>query len=164
MTGTPKGGEQVIRSDFQIHGQGYFCILKPWGLQILSMSGWEACRCKRLIWAVRLLHQKWVFQGKKRSFCWCCSPQTDTQQCKLFSQSQSAAVLGSSGSKFALVHLYQVFFSSYYPQQILVLTWCFLGISFLFSSMYEFSIICLLNAIACNFPGWKKKEVPLKKM
>lgn len=24
--------------------------------------------------------------------------------------------------------------------------------------MYEFSIICLLNAITCNFPGWKKRS------
>lgn len=53
-------------------------------------------------------------------------------------------------------------FFSYYHRQILVLTWCFLGSSFLISSMYEFSIICLLNAITCNFPG-SKKEVPLKK-
>lgn len=83
-----------------------------------------------------------------------------SQRFKVFSQSQSAAVLGSSGSKCSSLplYIYTKFFFSCYHHQILVLTWCFLGFSFLFSSMYEFSIICLLNAITCNFPGWKKRS------
>lgn len=76
---------------------------------------------------------------------------------KLSSQKGSAAVLDCSGSECSRLslYIYQVFLC-YYHHWILVLTWCFLGCSFLFSSMYEFSTICLLNAIACNFPGWKK--------
>lgn len=68
-----------------------------------------------------------------------------------------AVVLSAAGCP---VHLYWDFLC-YYHHQILVLIRCFLGCSFLFSSVHDFSIICLLNAIACNFPGWKD-EAPLK--
>lgn len=101
------------------------------------------------------------FKAKKEVSVDAVSPRLiHSQQFKVFSQSQSAAVLGSSGSKCSSLplYIYTKFFFSCYHHQILVLTWCFLGFSFLFSSMYEFSIICLLNAITCNFPGWKKRS------
>lgn len=106
------------------------------------------------------------FKAKNPNFYCCCSPQIDTYTVSNLNcfHSQSAAVLDSSGFKCSSLPLYiyiKLFFS-YYHHQILVLTWCFLGSSFLFSSIYEFSIICLLNTITANFPG-SKKEVPLKK-
>lgn len=70
-------------SGFQICGQGCFCILKSWGLQIFRACAFQAEEFagtrglgRRKIRAVRLLLWKPVFLGKKCFFC-CCSPQTD---------------------------------------------------------------------------------------
>lgn len=76
---------------------------------------------------------------------------------------ESAAALDCSGSEWSRLppYVYTEIFFCCYHHWTLVFIWYFLHCSFLFSSMYEFSIVCSLNAIACNFPSWKD-GAPLK--